>query len=85
MAEIKTTDVIERTAADKKLIKQLEAEGTVTIIVGTEEQIKNGGYADVGINGTFWRLKFGEEYTVPKAVARLLNRGKHTVSVQGVY
>lgn len=83
--EIKEKEIITRTAADKKFIEKLEAEGTVTIVVGTEEQIEKGGYADVGINGVFWRIKYGEKITVPKAVARLLNEGKYAVSVQGAY
>lgn len=81
----KTKAEINVTSEDMKLIAELKKEGTVTIAVGNEEQIKSGGYADVGINGTFWRLKYGEEYTVPKAVARLLSEGKYAVSVIGAY
>jgi len=79
------TDTVKRTAEELELIKKLEEEGTVTIIVGTAEQIEAGGYVDAGINGVFWRFKYGEEYTVPKAVARLLKDAKYTVSVEGMF
>ena len=81
----KAKATVTSTAEDKKFIETLEAEGTVTIVVGTEEQIEAGGFTDVGINGTFWRIEYGKEYTVPKAVARLLSKGKYAVSVQGAY
>ena len=86
-AETKKADGIhgKLTAGEKKLYNALVKKGTVTIVVGTEEQIESKGYADVGINGIFWRLKYGVEYTVPKAVARQLSDGKYVVSVVGAF
>lgn len=73
------------TVAEKKLYNALVKKGTVTIVVGTEEQKESKGYVDVGINGIFWRLTYGVEYTVPKAVARQLSDGKYAVSVVGAF
>lgn len=73
------------TAEEIAYLKKLEAEGTVTIVVGTKEQIEHGGSTDVGIGGVFWTIVYGEEITVPKAVARLLDEGHYTVNVKGAY
>ena len=75
----------ELSAGEKKLYNALVKKGTVSIVVGTEAQIEGKGYVDVGINGIFWRLTYGKEYTVPKAVARLLSDGKYAVSVVGAF
>lgn len=79
------TKATPKTAEDKTLIEKLNAEGTVKIIVGNEKQIAEGGFTQVGINGTFWHIKYGEEYEVPKAVARLLKNGKYAVDVTDAY
>lgn len=79
------TKATPKTAEDRTLVEKLNAEGTVKIIVGTEKQKEEGGFTQVGINGTFWHINYGEEYEVPKAVARLLKNGKYVVDVIDAY
>ena len=79
------TKATPKTAEDKTMVDLLNAEGTVKIVVGTEKQKEEGGSTQVGINGTFWNINYGEEYEVPKAVARLLKNGKYAVDVVDAY
>lgn len=73
------------TADEKKFATKLCDEGTVRVTLGTKEQIEAKGYADAGLNGVFWRLKFGEEYTIPKAVARQFANGGYQVTVKDAF
>lgn len=92
MAEKKATTefitdglVFDLTADEKKFVQKLCEEGTVCVTLGTKEQIESKGYADAGLNGVFWRLKFGEEYTIPKVIARQFENGGYQVKVKNAY
>lgn len=77
--------VFDLTSEEKNFVKKLCEEGTVCISLGTKEQIESKGYADAGLNGVFWRLKFGAEYTIPKAIARQFEEGGYHVKVKNAY